>query len=297
MKHTPDLRELLREWPYDPEKCVRIIEGDDGREVLQVRTPVGIEQFELEGRPDGSRPHNRESAFDFYFGRLDRVRAAGEEESFHLNHTECAELFEEGVLYYFRYLHLFQLEDWMRTARDTNRNLKLFDFVHKYGQRKEDRYHLEQWRPYILRLNAISRAMVEVQEHAHERAIHILRDAIDKITLLDEVDNQTFQLERERSVQALRETLEQIEKAKPLTELEQLEKKLHEAIESQEFRTRRRVARPHPRRPHPPIGVTAAFPVRDRHAGFTRGKALDSSPRKIRAIPVCAHEMQPSLAR
>ena len=235
MKNTPDIRELLREWPYDPEKCVRIIEGDDSREVLQVRTPVGIEQFELEGRPDGLRPHNKESAFDFYLGRHERAKAAGEEEAFHLNHTECAELFEEGVLYYFRYLHLFQLEDWTRTARDTNRNLRLFDFVRKYAHRKEDRMHLEQWRPYILRINAISRAMVEVQEHAHERALHILRDAIEKIAVLDEVDNQTFHVERDRSMQALRETLEQIEKAKPLTELEALEKKLREAVEAQEF--------------------------------------------------------------
>ena len=249
---TPDLRELLREWPYDAEKCVRIIEGDDGREVLQVRTPVGIEQFELEGRPDGARPHNRESAFDFYLGRLERLRAAGEEDSFHLNHSECAELFEEGVLYYFRYLHLFQLEDWFRTARDTNRNLKLFDFVHQYAMRKEDRSHLEQWRPYIIRINAIARAMVEVHEHAHERALEILRENIEKIALLDEIDNQTFQVERDRSIQALRETLEQIEKTKPLTEIEQLEKQLREAIDAQEFeraaklRDRIRAARPRP---------------------------------------------------
>lgn len=232
---TPDIRELLRDWPYDPEKSVRIIVGDDGREVLQVRTPVGIEQFELAGRPDGLRPHNKESAFDFYLGRLEKAKASGEDAAFHLNHNECAELFEEGVLYYFRYLHLFQLEDWPRTARDTSRNLRLFDFVAKYAHRKEDRLHLEQWRPYIMRVNAIARAMIEVEEHAHERALHILRETIDKVEALDSVDNQTFHVERDRSLQSLRETIEQIEKNKPLTELEQLEKQLREAVDGQAF--------------------------------------------------------------
>ncbi|MEI6084676.1 MAG: UvrB/UvrC motif-containing protein [Verrucomicrobiota bacterium] len=235
MKRTQDIQDLLRDWPYDPAKAVRVIQGDDGRDVLQVRTPVGLEQFELEGRPDGLRPHNQDSAFDFYLGRRKKSQAAGEESAFHLSHPECVELFEEGVLYYFRYLHLFQLEDWPRTARDTGRNLRMFDFVRQFAHRKEDRQHLEQWRPYILRINGIARAMLEVEEHAHERALHILRETIEKIDALELIDNHNFQAERERSLQSLQETVEQIEKNKPLTELEQLEKQLRAAVDEQAF--------------------------------------------------------------
>jgi hypothetical protein len=235
MKKTSDIRELLREWPYAPEKPIRIIAGDDGREVMQVRTPLGIEQFELEGRPDGLRPHNKESAFEFYLSRLARHRAAGSETQFQLTHGECVELFEEGVLYYFRYLHLFQLEDWPRTVRDTSRNLRLFDFVRQYAQRKEDREHLEQWRPYILRINGVARAMLAVAEKAHDRALAILRETIHKIEALELVDNQTFRVERERSLEALRETVAQIEKHRPLSEIERLEKELREAVAAQEF--------------------------------------------------------------
>ena len=235
MKKTPDIRDLLREWPYDAENAVRIVQCGDGRDVLQVRTPVGIEQYELEGRPDGLRSHNCDSAFDFYFARLTKLKVAGEEDEFRLNRKECAELFDESVLYYFRYLHLFQLKEWTLTVRDTTRNLRVFDFVHRYAQRKEDRLHLEQWRPYVLRMHAIARAMVEAEEHAHERAFRILRDAIEQIEALEEVDNQTFHTERDRSVQALRDTLVQLEKERPLTEVEQLEKQLHAAIEAQEF--------------------------------------------------------------
>ncbi len=235
MKKTPDIRDLLRDWPYDADNAVRIVPCGDERDVLQVRTPVGIEQYELEGRPDGQRPHNAESAFAFYQARFDRLKAASEEDEFRLNHTECVELFEESVLYYFRYLHLFQLKEWTLTARDTTRNLRVFDFVHKYAQRKEDRQHLEQWRPYILRMHTTARAMVEADEHAHDRALRILRDGIEQIEGLTEIDNQTFNTERERAVQALRETIIQVEKARPLSEIEQLEKQLRAAIETQSF--------------------------------------------------------------
>ena len=235
MKKTPDIRELLREWLYDADNAVRIVPCADGRDVLQVRTPVGIEQYELEGRPDGLRPHNAESAFAFYHARLDRLKVAGEEDEFRLNHAECVELFEEGVLYYFRYLHLFQLKEWTLTVRDTTRNLRVFDFVHRYAQRKEDRQHLEQWRPYILRMNTTARAMVEAEEHAYDRALRILRDGIEQIEALTEIDNQTFNTERDRAAQALRETITQIEKSRPLSEIEQLEKQLRTAIESQSF--------------------------------------------------------------
>jgi hypothetical protein len=235
MSQSPDLRELLRDWPYDPEKAIRIVPGADGRDVMQVRTPLGIEQFELDGRPDGRRPHHYESALDYHIARLEKGRQSDPDATFHLSHTECAELFEEGVLYYFRYLHLFQMEDWPRTARDTTRNLALFDFVHQYAHRKDDRLHLEQWRPYVLRVNTVARAMIEIGEHAHERALQILRDGIEKIEGLTEPDNETFHTERDRSLQAIRETIEQIEKSKPLTELEKLERALHAAVESQAF--------------------------------------------------------------
>ena len=57
MSKSWDLRAILAAWPYDPDDDARIVRGDDGREILQVRTPLGIEQYELEGRPDADRPH------------------------------------------------------------------------------------------------------------------------------------------------------------------------------------------------------------------------------------------------
>jgi hypothetical protein len=235
MSSSPDIRELLRSWPFEPNNCARLVRGTDGREILQVRLPVGIEQYELNGRPDGQRPHDVESALEYQFARLKEARAAGTEAAFRLGAEDCRELFEEGVLYYYRYLHLFQLKDWTRTARDTARNLALFDFVHRYARRKEDRQQLEQWRPYILRMNAIARAMVGIDEQSHEAALKIIRETIDKIESLPALDNPTFQFERDRSLEALRETITYIEKLRPVSERQRLERELRAAIETQEF--------------------------------------------------------------
>jgi hypothetical protein len=53
MSDAGDIRELLEGWPYDPDNDVRILSGKDGREVLQVRAPLVLEQLEMQGRPEG----------------------------------------------------------------------------------------------------------------------------------------------------------------------------------------------------------------------------------------------------
>jgi len=235
MNESDDLRRLMKSWPYDPENDARIIRGEDGREVLQVRTLLGVEQYEMDGRPDGLRPHGMETALEFHQRRLEEARVAGRDAEFDLTPDECSELFHEGTLYYFRYVRLFQLKDWPRTVRDTARNLRAFDFLNRYARREEDQQFLEKWRPYILRVNASAAAMFEIERRAYERALEIVREAVAKIGSLEELDDDTFKFERERSLTALRELASQIEKNRPLSKVEQLEHQLHRAIERQEF--------------------------------------------------------------
>jgi hypothetical protein len=235
MSDSTDIRPLLESWPYDPDDDMRVVSGADGRQVLQVRTPLGIEQHELEGRPDGARPHGMESALDYQLQRVEQATATGQEADFELDANDCGELFSEGTLYYFRYVRLFQLKDWARTMRDTARNLQAFDLVHRYAAREEDRDFLEKWRPYIIRVNSSAAAMLELERNAYDRALSITNDAVRKLEGLEELDDETFQFELERSLTAMRELAAQIQTNRPLSELEQLEQQLHRAIERQEF--------------------------------------------------------------
>jgi hypothetical protein len=235
MSESADIRKILESWPYDPEDDARMIEGQDGRRILQVRTPVGIEQYELDGRPDGARPHGCESALEYFLQRFEKARSAGREADFKLNQSECNELFGEGTLYYFRYVRLFQLKDWTRTMRDTARNLRVFDFIHGHARREEDRQFLEKWRPYIIRVNSSAAAMVELEKHAYDAALRIVNEGVKNIEDLQELEDETFQFERGRSLEALRELASQIQRNKPLSELEKLQHQLRRAIERQEF--------------------------------------------------------------
>ena len=231
MATNPDLKAILESWAYDPDDCVRVVTLADGREVMQVRLPLGIEQYELNGRPDGQRPHDAESAFDYHLERSQQAGAA----KFQLSPDDCVELFNEGVLYYYRYLHLFQINDWARTARDTDRNLRLFDFVARHATREEDQHYLEQWRPYVLRINAVAAAMLELADDCHQKALLIVKTATDKIEALPDIDEDTFKFERHRSLDALHDLAEQIETTMPQTELQKLETQLDEAVTAEHY--------------------------------------------------------------
>lgn len=235
MDNKVDLRELLKDWPYDPENDVRLVTLPGGRKVLQVRLPLGIEQYELDGRPDGERPYGKGSVFEHHLDRLAQAERTGEGSGFALGEDECAELFTEGTLYYYRYLHLFQAKDWEGTMRDTARNLQLFDFVHRYAEDEDDQFYLEQWRPYLLRMHAAAAAMMKLDQGQYGEALEIVNSAAAKIEALEDLDDETFQFERERSLLALKDMASQIEEAKPVSELELLERELRQAIETQHF--------------------------------------------------------------
>ncbi len=234
MEIQVDLRRVLESWPYDPDNDVRRMTVN-GREVLQVRLPMGMEQYELEGRPDGRRPFGKESVLDHQLQRLAEAEQAGKETEFKLSSEDCLELFNEGTLYYYRYLHLFQIKDWPRTARDTDRNLRLFDFVHRHAEEEEDRSYLEQWRPYLVRMNAVAKAMIQLEEGHYDGALQIIRTAAVEIEALPDLEDETFEFERERSLATLSDLVSQIEEAKPVSELEHLERELRQAIEKQHF--------------------------------------------------------------
>jgi hypothetical protein len=235
MSRQFDMRGWLRNWPYNPEDEIRVFRGSHGREILQVRLPLGIEQYELEGRPDGLEPRGVESYLDYHIARLEEARAKGEAEAFTLNPEECAELFQEGTLYYYRYLRLFQMRDWRRSMRDTARNLKLFDLVHTYAEREEDQMYLEQWRPYLIRMNAMAQTLFALETDQHDDALRIVRNAIGNIERLDEIDDDTFRHEKERSLLALQEMVEHIDEIRPVPELERLQRELDQAIALQAF--------------------------------------------------------------
>jgi len=121
---SSDLHSILGDWPHETGKIkVRKIVGLDGREKLQLRIDLGVLQMEMTGRPDGVRPHGCESLLEYHQVRAGRAVQRGE--NYELTLEQCAELQQEGIQYYHRYLSLFQINDFPGVVRDTQRNLDL----------------------------------------------------------------------------------------------------------------------------------------------------------------------------
>jgi protein-arginine kinase activator protein McsA len=77
--------------------------------------------------------------------------------------------------------------------------------------------------------------MLELDWHAFDKALRLVNDASRKLESLAELDDETFRFERARSPAAMREMAAQIQKNRPLPELELLEQHLRRAINRQEF--------------------------------------------------------------
>jgi hypothetical protein len=231
-----DITELLRKWEYDPSDNVRKIVAKDGKEKLQVRLPLGIEQYEVEGRPDGRRPSGHESYLDYYRELLKKHIAKHKGDTgFSLDSDACGHLTEEGILYYYRYVLFFQVQDYVNTIRDTDRNIRMFDFVKKYAASDGDRVALEQYRPYIIRMNTMAKALWSVKLREYDEALRYAAGGIEDIENLEEMDNPIFVYERNRSLKILRDLEKDIRKNKPLSAIERLERQLARAVRSENY--------------------------------------------------------------
>lgn len=230
-----DLTDILAEWPYEPENTIRIITAKDGREVMQLRLPLGVEQYELTGRPDGRRPMEKESFLDQVESEVARyIDEHGTDVGYHVGHENATELHNEGLLFYYRYLLLFQINDYGRVVADTEHNLRLCRLLERYCQDEEDRNAVLQFRPYIIRMNAVARAMSMLHGELPGSPSAIIEDAIEQINGLEEIESPAFQLEKVRSVNYLKSTLKQVEEA-PADEAEQLRRELEKAVKDENY--------------------------------------------------------------
>ena len=162
------------------------------------------------------RPHNSAFVLDHFTGRLRRfIKEHGTSDGFSLKKAHCRELFDESRLLYERYVFLLQIRDYDRVIRDTQRNMELFRFVNQYAAAENDRLNLEKWWPYVLRIHAIARVMIASQENDFTKGIQIIRDVLDKIENLEEVDAEEFAVEKKRSVESLHELLDELEATAP----------------------------------------------------------------------------------
>jgi hypothetical protein len=177
-----DLQQTLQDWPYEPDKIsVRKILGTDDAVRVQMRVELGILQMEAEGRPDGARPFGCVSVLDYHQERLVKHQERnGTALGFGLTRPECQALRVEASLYYRRYIAYFVLEEFENVLRDTQHSLAIFDLCREHSIDPEDRMALEEFRPYVLMMNARAQAYHAMEEGETASALaHVNRGILD----------------------------------------------------------------------------------------------------------------------
>ena len=234
MPANDDLSDLLGRWPYDPSDYIREVIGADGRRRLQVRFPMGIEQYELDGRPDGLRPMDHES-YLHYFVHLRHQGLSSGTDTFHLSSADCDSLRDEVMIYSYRYDLLYQKKDYERVARDTAKNLTAFDFIAQYAESAEDGESMEIYRPFALRLHYASRALLNAKRRRFDEALRLVRSGLQKLQTLERIDDPKWRREHKMALTRLRRLGRRISRAKPLSARERLQIELKQAVDREDY--------------------------------------------------------------
>jgi hypothetical protein len=169
-----DISPLLDQWDYQPgQLVVRKFLGKDGLEKIQLRVDLGLLQMNARGRPDGKHPYGRESLLEFYQAQMDKFQKErrGDEKSYRLSGEDCARLQQEALQYHHRYICLFQLEEFEAVLRDTERNLKVFDFVQEHAASEETSWALQQFRPQLLMMRVRARGAIALKANRYRNSV------------------------------------------------------------------------------------------------------------------------------
>ena len=241
---SKDISKTLDGWDYDPDRIsVRIVQGSDGRDKIQLRLDLGLLQMDFDGRPDGQRVGGCSSWLDFYERqRIKHEADADNEEPFYLESEDCQRLLREGIQYYHRYVSFWHLERYELCARDTNRNLKLFAFVRQYARHDKDKMQFDQWRPYVTMMHARAVATPLVGLRDFGAAIGAIDAAIEGIREFLEQYNQTHNAENCSELTYLQRWREELVskgsgelREEPYNPLTRLQAELEQAVEEERF--------------------------------------------------------------
>lgn len=232
-----DISLILSNWKFDPDDiCARKITGQDGKEKLQIRLDLGLLQMELEGRPDGQRPHKCDSALGHFQAKFEAYKAEhGSEKGFQLDEEACSELWQESLHYYHRYICLLRLGDYEYVLGDTEHNLMIFDLVQDYGVDEETRLSFEQYRPYVIMVQTRARGELRLEDEDYDGALRVLDEGIQRIRSFFDAFGDPELLESSEELQALLSWQEEILSERPLNLQQRLARELQDAIAEENY--------------------------------------------------------------
>lgn len=180
-----DIDDALRGWPLEPghgELLAREVKARDGRQVVQVRVELGVMQMEVEGRPDGVRPHGFATFLDFLRHRAAaRVASRAEDSAWTMSAEHCAEVDREFVQFYHRRVAWLALQRYDRALKDAEHTLGLMDFISRHGLNEEYVAAHERLRGLVLFHRSQAAAALALERRRPDEAIEAVQDGVERL--------------------------------------------------------------------------------------------------------------------
>jgi hypothetical protein len=233
-----DISDLLNDWEFEPgQMMVRKFTGQDGQEKIQLRLDLGMLQMNVEGRPDGKRPHNCDTALGYFQNQWREHQLLHPDQAvpFTLDGQACVELQLEVLQYHHRYLCLFQLEDFAGVIRDTERNIEVFDFVEKHATAEEMVAAVLQFRPQVLMMHTRAKSALALHLEDYSVATTLVESGLEELRSFYRLRGREDLLEHSDEIESLQSWLEDINSMRPLSKREKLERALGDAIRREDY--------------------------------------------------------------
>lgn len=236
-----DIDEVIQGWPFDPspgEVVAREVRARDGRTVLQIRIELGVLQLEVEGRPDGTKPHGFSTYLDYL-----RYRAAGRGQSKHAHNApwtmqpeHCVEADREFVQYYHRRVAWLSLQRYDKALADADHTLGLMDFVARHGTDPEYIASHERFRGLVLFHRTQAAAATALERRRPEEAIDAIRDGVERLASHQKgwaEENESTETPNDPLIEQLR--MLEVEIRKNFAVAKTLREQLDEAVEHEDY--------------------------------------------------------------
>jgi UvrB/uvrC motif len=234
-----DIDEALNGWPYEPdpgEVVAREIRARDGRHVLQVRIELGLLQLEVEGRPDGVRPHGFPTYFDYLRHRASTRSSAqaGAKTPWTMSAEHCAEADREFAQFYHRRVAWLSLQRYDKALQDADHSIGLMDFVRKFATDADYVASHERFRGLVLFHRTQAAAALALERRKPEEAIDAVRDGMERLVEHQQVvSTETEDTPNEALIEQLRVLEREIRKNFSVEKT--LREQLDEAVADEDY--------------------------------------------------------------
>jgi hypothetical protein len=231
---SQDIDAALAGWDFQPGLVqARLVDAHDGRQVIHLRIDLGLLQIEVAGRPDGTRPHDHATYFDY-------LRHLAEQSSrFVLTEEHCMEADREFVQFYHRRLCWLALHNYAAALADADHTLAFMDFVRAHSPGEEYTQAHEQYRGFVLFHRTRAAVALAVEKDDPEKAIDEIHAGLEQMRAFFAAFHVEDQMEEDGMVQQLRKLQESLRKEHNIEAT--LREQLDQAVATEDYETAARL--------------------------------------------------------